>query len=88
MRHAAELLTTSHLSIDQVSFGVGYASRSSFFRAFRKVYGSDPSDYRAITLRTPDRIVRPASSARREHSPRAAQSATMIARYATVGLLA
>ena len=55
MRHAAELLATSHLSIDQVSFGVGYASRSSFFRAFRRVYGSDPSDYRANTLRTPDR---------------------------------
>jgi AraC-like DNA-binding protein len=55
MRHAAELLTTSHLSIDQVSFGVGYASRSSFFRAFRKAYGSDPTDYRASALRTPDR---------------------------------
>src|SRR5260370_19778029 len=39
MRHAAELLSTSHLSIDQVSYGVGYASRSSFFRAFRKAYG-------------------------------------------------
>jgi AraC family transcriptional activator of mtrCDE len=47
MRHAAGMLTTSHLSIDQVSHGVGYASRSSFFRAFRKTYGSDPSDYRA-----------------------------------------
>ena len=55
MRQAAELLATSHLSIDQVSFGVGYASRSSFFRAFRRVYGRDPSDYRAVTLRTPDR---------------------------------
>ena len=47
MRHAAGMLTNSHLSIDQVSHGVGYASRSSFFRAFRKTYGSDPSDYRA-----------------------------------------
>jgi AraC family transcriptional regulator, activator of mtrCDE len=47
MRHAAGMLTSSHLSIDQVSHGVGYASRSSFFRAFRKTYGSDPSDYRA-----------------------------------------
>lgn len=55
MRHAAELLSTSHLSIDQVSYGVGYASRSSFFRAFRKAYGSDPSDYRAGALVAPDR---------------------------------
>ncbi len=47
MRHAAGMLSTSQLSIDQVSHGVGYASRSSFFRAFRKTYGSDPSDYRA-----------------------------------------
>ncbi len=54
MRHAAGMLTTSHLSIDQVSHGVGYASRSSFFRAFRKTYGSDPSDYRA-TRRGPRR---------------------------------
>jgi AraC family transcriptional activator of mtrCDE len=47
MRHAAVLLATNNLSIDQVSYDVGYASRSSFFRAFRKAYGSDPSDYRA-----------------------------------------
>ena len=78
MRHAAELLSTSHLSIEQVSYVVGYASRSSFFRAFRKAYGSDPSEYRAITLRTPDRNRTSCVSARREHSPRAAQSATLV----------
>jgi AraC family transcriptional regulator, activator of mtrCDE len=47
MRQAALLLTTNRLKMDQVCYGVGYASRSSFFRAFRKTYGSDPSDYRA-----------------------------------------
>ena len=47
MRHAAALLKANHLTIDQVSHGAGYASRSSFFRAFRKAYGRDPSDYRS-----------------------------------------
>ncbi|MGC1301812.1 MAG: AraC family transcriptional regulator [Caulobacteraceae bacterium] len=46
MRQAAVLLAGAALSVDQVAHGVGYASRSSFLRAFRKVYGSDPSDYR------------------------------------------
>jgi AraC family transcriptional regulator, activator of mtrCDE len=46
MRHAAILLQANHASIDQVAHGTGYASRSSFFRAFRKVYGRDPSEYR------------------------------------------
>lgn len=47
MRQAAVLLTTSDLPIDSVAHDVGYASRSSFVRAFRKTYGSDPSEYRA-----------------------------------------
>jgi AraC family transcriptional activator of mtrCDE len=47
MRHAAALLKANHLAIDQVSHRAGYASRSSFFRAFRKAYGRDPSDYRS-----------------------------------------
>lgn len=46
MRHAATLLKANHLTIDQVSHEAGYSSRSSFFRAFRKEYDRDPSDYR------------------------------------------
>ena len=46
MRHAATLLKANRLTIDQVSHAAGYASRSSFFRAFKRVYGRDPSDYR------------------------------------------
>ena len=46
MRRAAALLAASSLSIDQVSGEVGYVSRSSFFRAFTKAYGTDPSSYR------------------------------------------
>jgi AraC family transcriptional activator of mtrCDE len=45
MRHAAVLLKSDHLSIEQISRLAGYASRSSFFKAFQKAYGSDPSNY-------------------------------------------
>jgi AraC family transcriptional activator of mtrCDE len=47
MRLAAQQLQTDALSIDQVSRSVGYSSRSSFVRAFRRVYDRDPSEYRA-----------------------------------------
>ena len=47
MRQAAMLVTSNTLSIDQIAREVGYASRSSFLRAFRKVHGMDPSDYLA-----------------------------------------
>lgn len=47
MRHASDLLAANALSIDQVALNAGYQSRSSFTRAFRKCYGSDPSEYRA-----------------------------------------
>jgi AraC-like DNA-binding protein len=46
MRQAATMLTSNYeLSIDRIARNVGYASRTSFLRAFRKVYGMDPSDY-------------------------------------------
>jgi AraC family transcriptional activator of mtrCDE len=51
MRHAVVLLSSNTLSIDQVAYGVGYKSRSSFSRAFRKIYGKDPSDYRVAAMR-------------------------------------
>ncbi|HEY4318841.1 MAG TPA: AraC family transcriptional regulator [Herbaspirillum sp.] len=47
MRQAAMLLTANNLSIFQIAHSVGYANRSSFLRAFRKVYGCDPSHYRS-----------------------------------------
>jgi AraC-like DNA-binding protein len=39
MRRARILLATNSLSIDQVASAVGYSSRSSFHRAFRKAFG-------------------------------------------------
>lgn len=47
MRRAAQVLEMNSLSVGQVAHEVGYASRSSFVRAFRRTYGVDPSGYRA-----------------------------------------
>jgi AraC family transcriptional regulator, activator of mtrCDE len=47
MRQAKVLLAVDSLSIDQIARAVGYANRTSFFRAFRKAHGIDPSNYRA-----------------------------------------
>ena len=42
MRHAAKLLKTQALTVDQVARAVGYSSRSSFSRAFRQAHGFEP----------------------------------------------
>jgi AraC family transcriptional activator of mtrCDE len=47
MRQAASMLTTGELSVDEIARSVGYASRTSFVRAFHDTYGVLPSDYRA-----------------------------------------
>lgn len=57
MRHAAALLSANALSIDQVALHAGYQSRSSFARTFRRLYGSDPSEYRAGARDVADRGV-------------------------------
>lgn len=46
MRQAALDLTTTTTPVDVVAHNAGYESRSSFVRAFRKVYDVDPSEYR------------------------------------------
>jgi AraC family transcriptional regulator, activator of mtrCDE len=46
MRQAALDLTTTSAPVDVVAYNAGYESRSSFVRAFRKVYNADPSEYR------------------------------------------
>ena len=48
MRHAANLLSAKIMSIDQVARAAGYEGRSSFSRAFRKVYGNDPTEHRHL----------------------------------------
>ena len=47
MRRAANLLDAKMMSVEQVANTVGYVNRSSFSRAFRAIYGVDPTDYRA-----------------------------------------
>jgi len=47
MRQAAEQLRTGQVPIEQVVRNTGYESRSSFARAFRNVFGMDPSEYRS-----------------------------------------
>ena len=63
MRHAADLLAANALSIDQVALNVGFQSRSSFTRAFRGYYGSDPSEYRSKAQRAPSSSAAPAEDA-------------------------
>jgi AraC family transcriptional activator of mtrCDE len=44
MRRARALLATRTLTLDQVASAVGYSSRSSFHRAFRKLYDGRQAD--------------------------------------------
>ena len=46
LRQAMSQLKASGLPIELVARNAGYASRSSFIKAFRKSYGIDPSDVR------------------------------------------
>lgn len=46
LRAAAELLAHTDLPVKLVSASVGYASRSYFSRAFRELFGLDPSRFR------------------------------------------
>jgi AraC family transcriptional activator of mtrCDE len=46
MRQAAEQLRATSMTVDEVAHQAGYASRSSFVRAFRKAHGSDPTSFR------------------------------------------
>ncbi len=47
MRQAAQQLRASHHNVERIASLAGYASRSSFVRAFKEVHGLDPTEYRA-----------------------------------------
>jgi AraC family transcriptional activator of mtrCDE len=49
MKQAADYVQNQELSVEEVASRVGYASRSSFIRAFRRVHGVDPSKFRTQT---------------------------------------
>jgi AraC-like DNA-binding protein len=46
MRQAADQLRATTMTVDEVAHHAGYASRSSFVRAFRAAHGCDPTSYR------------------------------------------
>nr|WP_306792705.1 AraC family transcriptional regulator [Collinsella urealyticum] len=46
MEHAEDLLSTTRLSIEEISERVGYRSAAAFSAAFRRAYGSSPSQIR------------------------------------------
>jgi len=52
MRQAADRLESTTLTVDEIARQAGYASRSSFVRAFRKAHGCDPKSYRRTNART------------------------------------
>jgi AraC family transcriptional activator of mtrCDE len=47
LRRACELLVTTTLPVEAVARTVGFAGRSNFSRAFRQLFGTDPTAYRA-----------------------------------------
>ena len=53
MRRAATLFASGKLAADRVAAEVGYASRSSFLRAFRETQGCSPAAYREALEATP-----------------------------------
>jgi AraC family transcriptional activator of mtrCDE len=46
MRQAADQLRSTTMTVDEIAHHAGYASRSSFVRAFREAHGCDPTSYR------------------------------------------
>jgi AraC-like DNA-binding protein len=64
MRQAADQLASGTLTLDQIAGRAGYDSRSSFARAFRKAYGSDPTEYRDRLSQRPSRIRRPSGESK------------------------
>jgi AraC-like DNA-binding protein len=46
MRQAADQLRSTTMTVDAIARHAGYASRSSFVRAFRQAHGCDPTSYR------------------------------------------
>jgi len=46
MRQATDQLRSTTMTVDEIAHHAGYASRSSFVRAFREAQGCDPTSYR------------------------------------------
>lgn len=53
MRHAADLLASTDVAINEVARRVGYHEPSQFTKAFRRVHGRTPSEFRAMRRSPP-----------------------------------
>ncbi len=49
MRHAAILLCSTNMDLDEIAHSCGYEVRSTFYRAFKKYYDTSPAQYRKCT---------------------------------------
>lgn len=47
MKKAAELLTNTKMTIEEVMYSIGYNNRSTFFKNFKESYGVTPKAYRS-----------------------------------------
>lgn len=48
LEYAADLLTDTSLSVTRIALDAGFGSTRTFFREFRKRYGSTPGEYRRL----------------------------------------
>jgi transcriptional regulator GlxA family with amidase domain len=62
MQEAANLLTTTFLSVKEIVSRVGCSDESHFVRDFKRIYGVTPSEYRNGVLREDERGLSPASN--------------------------
>ena len=53
MEHAKAELTTTHKTVAQIAYSLGYSDSHNFTHAFKKVTGLSPSEYRIHSLSNP-----------------------------------
>jgi AraC-like DNA-binding protein len=46
LKHAAQLLASTHLSVSEIFYRTGFNNQSYFFREFKKRYNCAPNEYR------------------------------------------
>ena len=54
MKQACNILSSSQISIEELSYNLGFSSPYHFSNAFKKVYGISPSEYRKTKIATKD----------------------------------
>ena len=62
VQHATDLLMTADLSVTAIAAAVGYMDVTTFERAFRRIAGSSPTEYRRLLVFGPVANTRNAES--------------------------